>query len=502
MKIKLFLSLLFYLVSAISAETIQEVVQKTNDRIQKESYSYTAVVTMKGMNFFVDRTFDKSGELLIFNVAPQGKPVEILRLRIKDGFWYLKEQGEKQYSKYRAWEAFPKFPNFYAFWTYSELSFDAEKNYEIDPNKDTMTYFTPLDEEAKKMTKAYLKQVERFMSNPKVAQQAKIMKEFLEKGYRRTVDQKTGLVVEQSNVKVNISIKNFKWLGTDFSIDETPGELEKDYSATPNFKESILIRHAPMWNPKVGRKIEGTSSYVNKTTLEKRRVPFQGAACMPASFSPDKKIVYCSGMIEVGAMSVFSVNLETGENISLNKPEVGKNSLFPKVSPDGKSLVYLEVSPEGGMLTNQIMLINLGTKEVKKLVANIPTTGGLSWRSDSKGFYVQKGIDAGGICYISTEGEVTEIIQGGERPIVIGENELLFEKEDKYFIADKVGKNIKPSKVDFSEYFYLNSNSVGDFIVMMKKDMVNGPRPCIWEKGSEAPKVFITLPGLWSFPAL
>lgn len=86
---------------------------------------------------------------------------------------------------------------------------------------------------------------------------------------------------------------------------------------------------------------------------------------MVPSWTPDGRIVFMSR--RTGATEIHSMNADGSDVIRLTRTEMGE-SIDPRVSPDGRKIVYTWV-PAGGAGPKHLMLMNIDGADTKRLTA-------------------------------------------------------------------------------------------------------------------------------------
>ncbi len=122
-----------------------------------------------------------------------------------------------------------------------------------------------------------------------------------------------------------------------------------------------------------------------------------------------------------GVMGLYEIDLKTGVNRGLGGDLLANGiSLFPSLSPDGKTVVVSHKGTTGGILDVQICLVDLATGNAR-IVGEPLDTGPVCWFPDGKFLLLadRKSIDVSKpalstIYRMDLEGRLTKLARGCE----------------------------------------------------------------------------------------
>jgi hypothetical protein len=336
----------------------------------------------------------------------------------------------------------------------------------------------------------------------------------VDEGILHRVELASGLIVEMAPQNIQMKIQNLRWLEKtpmqDLAVDDKKFEdVSDDPTAGADLNELVMMGHDPTWKP--GRPSgDPDGRFLNLRTGQVRRIGFEGAASVGGCFLKDRRFAVISGVDTMqGTWALCRIDLKTGENVRLGgEPLASGMSMFPVISPDGKTLAVLHKGAGEKLLESRVYLVDPqdGSADAKPLGEPMDTAF-LNWLPDGKGLILvqreSKGMDKvpdSTIVRMDLAGKVVPL-RKGRGPVVVGER-ILFEDEGRQWkTCDLSGKDEKLFADGLTKYNFPAPSPDGKRILMMKFDPQTGPRPMVLEWGASEGKPATTMDGLWSMPA-
>lgn len=454
-----------------------------------------------------------------------GKLVEALRIISRDGAWYLREQG-RWVGKYRPYEAPPDLATAYVYLLRSELRCvpdDVPWPYgecvRVEGTRATCRQALP-DHLRKTLEHTQL-QLEALLTvsperdtDGQLAQTATLIRKLLTEGLTTTIDTETGILVEYGTSKVTTRITNFRWLET---VDDAafvvpkrlPDHTDDPMATRPG--DQVVLHHCGVWDGKTDTTPETDARLVDVKTLRMRRVPFRGALVRGGCFTRDRTKVIGTGLaVTGGALGLYEIDLKTGRNRQLGGDTLRRGAcVFPRLSPDGKTIALLHKDFGGPPLQVQVVLLDRKTGRERPLGRPLDT-GPVSWLGGAKGLILvtreyprmdQPSIDT--ICRMDLEGRITPIRRGGIPRVLADGVTILFHdsRTKQWKTCDLEGKNERLLGDGFIGHGFPAPARDGRRLLMMHFGQPRGPQPVVISIADGTSKPLALRRGLWGYPA-
>ena len=461
----------------------------------------------------------------VLSVDLQGRRQEFARITQKEGHWYVKE-GRKA-GKYRWFEAPLDVPTAYVYLMRSEPrfiadpadtrfgTFDGERN-------GIATYRSPVPDAQRKQLENAIAEFDKFTKQksgravkPETTKSIDAARNLLAKGISTEVELQSGLVVRYGAPERRAEIAGFRWHQVDPQDFVTDGTTWDDYTDDPTAgdrQDLIMIGHCGIWRPGMPSP-EADGRLLNVKTGRFRRVPYHGGMSLPGCFTKDRSHVVVTGFDTAsGVLGLYEIDLQTGVNRQLGGDLLATGfSLFPSLSPDGKTVAVLHRGATEERDTG-IPDVPCGPDDRERRSHWEPRRdfGPPSWLPDGKGLLVadRKSIDASKpplstICRLDLEGRLTATREG-TAPVVLGDGKrILFEdpESQSWKTCDLEGRNVEVYAGGMKGYAFPAPSPDGKQLLMMRFRTGHAPEPMIFPLGQSEGKPATTTPGLWKHPA-
>ncbi len=464
------------------------------------------------------RTRDKSR--LVLSGRSERESTELLRIVERDGAWYVIQMGGRAgRGKFRPFEAPLMLTTLYLYLLRADPLFVADAKpgalgkYE-KTEKGVATYRTPVGEPQRGQVAGLIRQIETLVKrNPKILEQPgrkemlTELKELLEKGSPTRVDLATGMLLDHGTQRLRTRIEAFKWVGKvdekQFAIPE--GDWE-DHTADPTkgkLSDLVLIGHA------VGR-TEPDNCLLNVRTGRYRRIPFRGAVSLTGCFLKGRRKVAVSGTNSLeGPIGVYEIDLSTGANRQLGGKLLASGfSMFPTLSPDGKTLAVFHKDVTAKPAEAQMCLVDVKSGAGRKLGKPLDCAH-VSWAADGRSLLltVRKLVDLlkpaeSFICRMDLAGKVTEV-RKGSRPLALpGGKRILFQDDDGLWKTCSLdGKGVKNLGDGLKGAGHPALSPGGKKLLMLLPRPGLGPRLAIVDMATGKAEPVKVGPGQWIFPS-
>jgi hypothetical protein len=459
-----------------------------------------------------------------FSVVADGKTIPIGSLIERGGFWYVDDMGAK--AKFRPYEAPFAFSNVYLAYELAKPRFvqpsDARDMGQCTEILNGMaTFRAPLAPQARDQILNVLSnfnaaagQNPKILDNPGLRQQVKQLNDLLANGVLRRIDTTLGIISETHTAKLNVRTSGFHWLESaqppELNIDGVKWIDLTSPLVSQHPEDLIMISNSFTWKPPQPAGDMNACILDLDNTLA-RRIPFHGVQSGTGCFSKDRQRVYVTAAdIQSGAMPLYEIDLQTGENRRLGGDLLATGmSMLPVLSPDGKTLVVSHKDlATGEILEWDVCLVDIASGNAKVIGKPIDAAF-FSWLPDQNGFIVdvRKSVDMNKpsqemISRMDLDGKITPI-HGGSQPLLLADGKtILYEDQaDRLWkTCDLSGANEKPFGDGFPKHGFPALSPDGKRILFMKFDST-GPKPMIFNLGETAGKPATTQPGLWAMPA-
>jgi hypothetical protein len=499
--------------------------QASTRRFEKEASSWTTTtLSPAGFAFVVEVLTTPEVRRTVLSIEIQGRREEVARVIQKDGVWYVKE-GRKA-GKYRPFEAPLDIPTAYLYLTRSEPQFVTMADtagfgtYEGTKNGIAI-YRNPLPEQLRKQLANTIAQYDQFVEEnpgkaiqPDGARSIEAARRLLSDGVTTEVELQSGLLTKFGAPERRTTVSDFRWRGQLGPEEfDTTGTRWDDYTDDPTSgdrNDLLMINHCGVWRPGM-KSPETDGRLLDLKTGRFRRIPFQGAMTLPGCFTKDRSRVIVTGVeLNAAVMGLYEIDLKTGENRQLGGELLASGfSLFPALSPDGKTVALLHKGASGAILEVQICLVDLATGNAKPL-GKPRDTGPLSWLPDGKGVVIidRKTVDMSKpaeetVCRLDLDGRLTNLCAGSSPRILYETKRILFEEASSrtWKTCDLVGGDIKPYADGMKGCAFPAPSPDEKRLLMMSFRPGRAPVPMIFPLGQSNGTPATTAPGLWASPA-
>ncbi len=495
------------------------------ERLQKECASWTSSTTgPNGSVFIVDVLACPDMRRSIFSVQAQGQRVEIFRLIARGGVWYMTEG--KRAGKYRPYEAPSDWPTAYLYLSRSEPRFVAQDEPGIlgtyeGKLQGVATYRSPIPDAQRQQLQNTLKEIDAFVSKnaaaaakPEMQQARARLKDLVGNGIASRIELATGMFVQLGAPDKETRISNFRWRERiDRSEFDVAGKTWDDFTDDPTAGDTsdlLMIGHCGIW--RVGMKSpEVDGRLFDLKTGRYRRIPFQGEQAQSGCFLKGRTRVVISGAdLMSGVIGLYEIDLKTGTNRQLGGEALASGfSLFPVLSPDGKTVAVLHKGAAERLLDTQVYLVDLATGNARP-VGKPHDMAFPSWLPDGSGLILLvREVDEAthttkeNIARMTLDGTVTKLCEGSSPVLLADGKTILFEdsKTRLWQTADRDGGHIQPFADGLKDYHFAAPGPDGKRIIMIRFQPGAEPVPTLLTLGETDGEPVTTRPGLWARPA-
>jgi hypothetical protein len=444
----------------------------------------------------------------------------ILRIVERDGAWYVTQFGGLGgRGKYRPFEAPLKLTTLYLYLLRAELYFvaadtpqDMGGSYESS-EKGTATYRIPLPKEIRQQMARMVADFEaaakikpEILKDPKRRAILAEIKTLLAAGAPTRIDLATGMLLEFGSQRMRTRVENFRWRkeipDREFAIN---GDWE-DFTGDPtliDLSRTVIFGHAP--GP-----TEPDNVLLDLRTGSFRRIPFRGAVSLSGCFLKGRKKVVVAGTnMLAGCIGLYEIDLSSGANRQLGGKLLATGfTLFPVLSPDGKTLAVYHKSGDQSIVDVQVCLVDLASGNARKLGKPM-SCAHLAWSADGKSLLmtVRKGGDLlkpskDFLARMNLKGEVTEL-RNGSRPIALpGDKGILFLDDDGLWkTCNAAGKEARQFGDGLKGCSTPTLSPDGKQLIMMRGDPRKGLQPILVDIKTGKTRALKVPPGNWLFPS-
>ena len=414
------------------------------ERLAKDAASWTSDQKMpSGGRVLVDVLQAPGRRRLTLSIAIDDRRLTMTRVVERDGVWYVTD-GEVR-GKYRPFEAPTRLPLAYLYLEKSEPLFAVEGTdlgtFEA-ANGPIASYRTPLPAEQKRRLETVVRNLEGSSRTiPLTADGPRRRpwsrrRNLLARGIVDEVDTASGMLVAYGGTERRTRIVDFLWLDKvdDREFDVSGGDWA-DFTDDPTAGDRdnlILIGNNGLWQPGM-RTGETDARLLDVATGRFRRVPFRGSNSVGGCFLRGRTRVAVTGIDQrEGRMGLYLIDLRTGENRPLGgAPLAGGATLFPALSPDGKTLAVLHSAVPGRLLETRIYFIDIDANTARP-VGEPRDMGFPSWLPDGRGLILlTRHPDAASgriietIARMDLDGRITPLLNNGTMPTLIGDGRTI-----------------------------------------------------------------------------
>jgi hypothetical protein len=504
---------------------LAKVGQASIKRFEKESASWTTTnLTPGGVEFKVEVLAAQTMRRMVLSAEAQGRRQEIARIIQKDGAWYVIE-GPKA-GKYRPFEAPFNLPAAYMYLTRSDPQFVTDAGsaafgkYEATRNGRAI-YRIPLPDASRKQIEHSIAEFDKFTKEnpgqvikPETTRAMDAARALLANGISTSIDLQSGMLTEFGAPERRTKITGFRWHDRiDPKEFATAGTNWEDITADPTSGDRnalCMIGHCGGWRPGMPS-VDTDGRLLDLKAGRFRRIPFQGAMTLPGCFARNRTSVIVTGVdTEKGVMGLYEINLKTGANRQLGGDSLAAGfSLFPSLSPDGKTVAVLHKGSSGRILDVQIYLVDLVSGATKPL-GEPRDTGPASWFPDGRGLLVvdRNSIDLSKpsietICRLDLDGKLTKLFPGSS-PVISGDGKhILFEDQTSrtWKTCDLSGGHVTTYADGMKGCAFPAPSPDGRNLLMMRFRSGQAPEPVIFSLDGSDGKPLTKVPGLWTSPA-
>lgn len=495
----------------------------TLERLKRDTATWKTVFETQGpgMAFEVTTTLAPTMRETVVEFVKDGNASLMDRIIERDNAWYVTE--EDRLTKYRPFEAPLMLPLVYSYMARADLRavVDESQLGKFESLRGNVaTYRSEIPESAKRQLQQTLKTLEAGKAqgappNPRVEQLIPQLRDVLERGVSTEIDIESGILLSAGGLGNRFSVKDFHWLPGDeherfavdeaLYVDETANLL--DTAASPH--DLLLIGHAGAWQPGTPP-FETDVVFMNIKTGDLRRVPYPNGVTSTACFAKDRRSVFVAGQVpDDGAVGLFQIDLSTGKIRRLAESLSGV-SLFPAVSPNGKTLAFTNKSGgEPGLLDSQVVLVDIASGKARPLGAPLDTAS-VSWLPEGDGLvlvsrkYPEKGrpsVDT--ISRMDLDGRVTPIRAGSTPSVLAPYRRIVFldQADKRWNVCDLNGKGVAVIGDGLPSLHFPTVSPDGRRLIMMAVDPTTGPRPYVVDIATGSQTAIPVRNGLWVFPA-
>lgn len=449
-------------------------------RFESGAATWTATHTLEN-GAAVDVHVARHGERASVVLKAGGN--DLGRLLVRDGLWHVLEAGDGR--KHRPYEAAFALPTWYLYLQ------AAEPVFLDDPGELRGLPFDGVAEGVgtwRQPLPAATRELALKSGDPK-------LRELAEKGLPFRVRIADGLKVEVHNPKLRTSIRDLtihekpderlfalparEW--RDFSDDPTSGKLEN----------LVMLAHSAVWQK--GQKAGDMNlGLMDVETGRFRRVPFQGAALLPGSFSPDRRKVYGTD-----ARGLYEIDLSSGANRLMAEGTF----MFP--TSNGTTIAALRLGGGATILESRVALVEVGSGDVRHVGASADRAF-LSWLPDGLLLLEREWKDPKEpaipwICRMDLEGKVTRLRRGNQ-PALLGQT-ILYEDNGLWHTCDLSGRGEKLFGDGRRHHILPSPSPDGKRLLMLRRRAADGPEPVVIDLASGRERPVPITPGLWGQPA-
>jgi hypothetical protein len=500
--------------------------QETMRRFQAASASWTVInETPSGVQFIVAVETTPQIRRSILVGQDQGQRTELARVIERDGAWYVTQRGKA--GKYRPYEAPLDLPSAYLYLNRSDLVvITAESAAGLGTYAGTeagvATYRSPLPEPVRRQAESTIADLEATArnkpgqsGNPELAKVLDTLRDLLVRGLEIRVDAATGIILQRGTSQRRSRVVDFRWREridlNDFAVD---GRNWDDFSDDPtvgDLDDLVMIAHSAMWRPGV-KNHETDGRLINVKTGRYRRIRFQGASVMPGCFLAGRTRVVVTGIEAAGdgTLGLFEVDLKTGENRRLGGELLaGGLTMFPTLSPDGKTLAVVHKGADQHLLDSQVCLVDVKTGAARPLGAP-HDFGPVSWLPDGQGLIILVRVPdvannrrTDNIARLDLDGNLTHLREGS-MPVLLGDGHRILFKDsetDTWRTCHLDGQKVQPYADGLKSYGFPAPGPDGKRLMMMQFQTGKAPVPVVLPIGASSGKPATTAPGLWALPS-
>ena len=496
----------------------------TLERLQTESASWTVTSeSPAGPRFIAEVETTPEMRRIALSIELQGRRTEFARVIQRDSAWYVTQPGRA--GKYRPYEAPLDFLTGYLYLTRADLFVLVEEKATVPwtytgTKAGVATYRSRVPERTRRLLETAMADYEasvraksRPAASPELTRVYVGVKDLLARGIEMRVDVASGVLLQYGAAQRQSRVSDFHWRDRidpgDFAVDGQNWEDNTDDPTAGDLGDLVMIGHSPLWRP-------GTPAHDTEGRLldlksgRYRRIPFQGAQVLPGCFLAGRTRVAVSGLdatSDDGGLGLYEVDLKTGANRRLGGALLtGGFTLFPVLSPDGKTLAVLHKGAAEHRLDSQICLVDVQTGTARRL-GEPHDMAFPSWLPDGRGLIllvrvpdVAKNRLIDTIARLDLDGKLTNLREGS-MPVVLGDGRrILFKHSDTWHTCNLDGKDVKPYADSLKGYGFPAPAPDGKRILMMRFETGKAPVPLVLPIDGSIGKPATTAPGLWAMP--
>ena len=186
----------------------------------------------------------------------------------------------------------------------------------------------------------------------------------------------------------------------------------------------------------------------------------------------------------------------------------GGFTLFPVLSPDGRTLAVVHKGADERRLDTQVCLVDVETGAARRL-GGPHDMAFVSWLPDGRGLIVlvrvpdparNRLIDT--IARMDLDGKLTDLREGSMPVLLGGGKRILFrDSQSDWKTCNLDGQDVKPYADGLKGYGFPAPSPDGKRLLMMRFQPGKGPEPVVLPIDAGQGKAATTAPGLWAMPA-
>ena len=505
-------------------------------RLSRSGASWTAVVdTAGGGPSVVARWYmTPAASRLTLSAVAGGRVEPVATITVRDGCWYVAEGDRRVRCQ----------PFAYPFAAAAVMTFywttPVQPIADLDPrghvesvDGDRVEYRAPLAPAAAAQVDAAVGGYDAALrAHPELAAHVDAatrenfdhLRDMRDRGNLYTVDARNGIALRRDlGNRRTVLFNDFAWVDApDPAAVDVSGDRWEDRTAGPaavaDAGDLALMNVDGSWRE--GRPAGDTDArVVDVRTGDSWRVPFRGLTAMAGSFLPGRRSVVVAGLGNgSGGLRPYSVDLRTGENRPLGGAAVAVGyTLFPAVSPDGRTVAALHADRMSAPLRARVLLIDVATGDATP-VGPAADYNGLEWLPDGTGLVLLRTADAPTtvnfpaktLVRMTRDGRVTDLRPGGLFTVLRRDNRILFQddppgtgRNGPWTTCDLSGSDPQVLGDGLAGYAFPAVSPDGHQLLLCRayKPGRVTPRPFVFDLPGLTPHEVPVGNGLWTLPA-
>lgn len=490
--------------------------QESLARLAKSNAVWTvADLDKSGVGFRVDITHTPAGDRYDFRfVRPKKELLEIGRLITRKNVWFA-NFGKPQLARpNEVLFPHPALAMLLARTTLTPVSATGE-GVVVESDDKSITFAGTLPPAKKAALEKLRLEVMQLPSSDgghdKQVQQLERLDRMLKYGVPIKVSRSTGMILESGSEDHRLIVDDVEFISDDLGkwLAELPADAKPPAPPTQEeLNRSVLFGFAPGWKPGMPESDLDLAMLDPKTDTV-RRVPIRGGIANYGAFVSNHRKVVASVGQPNGTLVPVEIDLLTGANRPLAEDNLKSSiSLFPVPSPDGSKVVVMSgLDGATSILQTQLWLIDLKSGASSRLGEPFDQAF-VSWLPNGSGLILLSryhdspaGPERHVISRLSLKGERTDLLEGGNHPLLLGDGKtILFENDAREWnTCDLAGKNVKPFGTGFKGYG-MPAVSPDGKSVLMNNYASGGPKPTVINLADFSETPLTQQVGLWAYP--